>query len=158
MKIDKNMIRKHDSLSLGSYPQEPKENERTPISWRVLDIDDDEAILISEYILDCKRYHNELVDTSWQKSDLRNWLNHHFYNNAFSIEEQKMIQSDYLGDYVSLLSCSELETYFADNRIERRTTATEYARMVKGDGCKLYVYDKSEEVNYMTVGGIRQAC
>lgn len=31
--------------------------DNTPIEWRVLDIEDNKALLISQYALDCKRYN-----------------------------------------------------------------------------------------------------
>lgn len=63
-----------DIITFGSYPQTADGTDKTPIQWRVLNNSDNELFILSEYILDCKRYHNEGVDTTWQDADLRKWL------------------------------------------------------------------------------------
>lgn len=54
-----------------------------------------ELFILSEYILDCKRYHGELTDITWRDCDLRKWLNNEFYNAAFSATEKKLRSANY---------------------------------------------------------------
>ena len=116
--------------------------DNTPIEWRVLDIEDDKALLISQYALDCKRYNEESINTSWEKCTLRKWLNSDFLNSAFNSTEQNLIQLstvtadenpeyDYVNqgndtkDKVFLLSAKEAEQYFKNDE-DRKCNPTEF--------------------------------
>src|SRR5436309_650359 len=68
-----------DIILFGMYPQTADGADRTPIAWRVLRHADRELLVVSEYILDCKRYHGEYADVTWRDCDLRQWLNDAFY-------------------------------------------------------------------------------
>ena len=65
-----------------------------------------ELFLLSEYILDCRRYHGESVDMKWRDSvditwhdcDLRKWLNDEFYNTAFNATEKEFIKTTHCAD------------------------------------------------------------
>ena len=70
------------TFELGSYPQGAN-GEVKPILWRVLDIVDGYALLLSDKILDAKAYHEEDIDISWDKCTLNDWLNNDFCNKAF---------------------------------------------------------------------------
>ena len=101
-----------------------------PIKWRVLDIEGDCALLISEDILTVRQYHSSDVDITWADSDIRAWLNDDFLNEAFSEDEQKSIMlskipnpdNDFYGtpggvdteDKFFLLSIDEAERFFVD--------------------------------------------
>ena len=112
-------------------------------------------MLISEKALDSKPYNTTRnYDVTWENCSLRKWLNETFLNNAFSAEEQALIQSttvsadknpDYstdpgnaTTDKVFLLSITEAEKYF-DSDKARRCAPTAYA-IAQGaytnDGCK----------------------
>ena len=82
-------------LIFGSYEQDNNlENGAEPIEWQVLDIKDGKALVISKFGLDCKPYDNNKYGTdTWETCSLRKWLNNKFFNNAFSSEEQKFVQS-----------------------------------------------------------------
>lgn len=69
-----------------------------PIRWRVLDTADGKALLLSDQVLDGKRYHEEQKEVTWQNSTLRSWLNgyeknekQNFIDCAFREEEQKAL-------------------------------------------------------------------
>ncbi len=72
----------------GSYPQ-GRNGEVKPIKWRILSQTDDELFLLSEYILDAKRFDNKR--NNYANSEIRKWLNNEFYNKAFNEEEKSMI-------------------------------------------------------------------
>ncbi len=63
-----------------------------PIKWRVLKVDGEQALLLSDQALDTVRY-NEQSDknVTWETSTVRSWLNNEFLNKAFSQEEQSSI-------------------------------------------------------------------
>ncbi len=72
-----------------SYPADDKQ----PIKWRVLSIDDDkEALLLSDRLLDVKQY-SDSVSGDWAASSLRSYLSGAFLSNAFSREEQSLIST-----------------------------------------------------------------
>lgn len=123
-----------DIITFGKYEQDADTgNGKEEIEWRVLDIEEDRVLLISEYALDCKQYNTEYEDSTWETCSLRKWMNDYFYNEAFSSEEKEKIPlSDistednpvgtsgtlYAGedtqDYVFNLSVQEVEKYFGD--------------------------------------------
>lgn len=81
-------MKKQDIVEFGSYYQ-INGKEKTPIEWRVLDIKDGEALLLSLKILDWHNFDSNTND--WENSEIREWLNDYFYNEAFSKEEKKKI-------------------------------------------------------------------
>ena len=60
-----------------------------PIKWRVLQKDSQQAFLLSEYILEAKRFDED--SNNYEKSEIRKWLNDEFYNVAFTKEERERI-------------------------------------------------------------------
>ena len=46
-----------------------------PITWRVLEVSGDTALLLADRGLDCAPYHGQYEDVPWEGSDLRIWLN-----------------------------------------------------------------------------------
>ena len=77
-----------NSVFFGEYPQNGSNPE--PIEWLVLEADDNQALLISRYALDCKTFHRSAL-SSWRDSDLRVWLNDKFLNKAFNHDERSRI-------------------------------------------------------------------
>lgn len=85
-------IKAGDIVTFGTYPQTKKGKDKTPIEWVVLKTEDGKAMLLSRYVLDCKRYNDGNRKVTWEKCTLRKWLNKDFLKKAFSKEEQKAIQ------------------------------------------------------------------
>ncbi len=133
-----------DIIYLGKYEQDNiASNGKEEIEWRVLYKFDGEGMLVvSRYALDCKKYHNSLESVTWETSDLRNWLNNDFYNDAFTKNERANIQTIALSnednsqyntnggnetkDKIFLLSEGEAKTYLPSTA-ERICIATKYA-------------------------------
>lgn len=166
-----------ETIAFGAYPQSAEGTDRTPIKWRVLQNSASEVLLLSEYILDCKRYHGksaditwyDCVDIIWRDCDLRQWLNDEFYNTAFTAEEKKVIKSTHCTDNgeenpdtedkVFLLSVAEIKALTdVHGKDLLRTVGTDFAKTRKPDGCNLYVYDKSIKDNYVTIDGEENGC
>ncbi len=160
-------------ITFGTYPQMADGADRTPIEWRVLHNSDSELFILSEYILDCRRYHGEYADVTWRDCDLRKWLNDEFYNAAFNTTEKGLVKTTCCADNgdgspdtedkVFPLSVVEVKA-FTDARdgtsttIRRRTIGTEFAKARKTDGCRLYVYDKGVDKDYIAENGEKRGC
>ena len=58
-------------------PSNRQPSKKQPIKWIVLEANENEALLISLYGLDCKEYdnHKDSNDITWENCDLRKWLN-----------------------------------------------------------------------------------
>ena len=66
-----------------------------PIKWRVLSISEDatDAFLIADKVVDLARYYEDgSVEITWEKSDIRQWLNSEFMDKAFTESEKDHIK------------------------------------------------------------------
>ena len=129
-------------LKFGCYPQN-NGSVREPIDWQVLKVKGNEALLVSRFALECKQYHHESADITWEDCDLRKWLNDEFLKEAFSAEEQERIlptavfndDEGWYGtrggndtrDLVFCLSFAEAARYFHNDR-ERKCMPTALAK------------------------------
>lgn len=119
---------------------------------------------MSDYLLDCKRYYKDFTDITWRDSDLRKWLNDEFYNTAFDDSEKRFLKPTLCSengegtpdtnDKVFLLSVNELRS-LSDTlgKDLRRAVGTEFAKVKKADGCRLYTYNLKDERNYKIENG-----
>lgn len=81
-----------DVITFGQYEQDGNyDNGPEDIEWVILSIDEEKALVVSKYALDCQPYNTEYVDVTWENCSLRAWLNNDFLNAAFSEEEQEHI-------------------------------------------------------------------
>ena len=62
-----------------------------PIKWKVLNNDGESLFLITDQAIDCKSYHETEDNITWEKCNLRTWLNGNFYASAFDENEQSAI-------------------------------------------------------------------
>ena len=134
-----------DIVTFGSYLQWNEETPE-PLQWRVLSIDKEnhKSLIISEYVIDGKKYNDKFVETTWASSTIRAWLNDSFMNETFTDEERDLIlkthvetpseygyEREFPGgeateDYIFLLSMDEARSYFSNNsdRTARPTNHT----------------------------------
>lgn len=86
-----------DCIYFGNYYQSDKAGKKKePIKWRVLSTDGNEALLLSDYVLDIRQYvevDDKWVDATWETSSLRTWLNNDFMKTAFSSEDKEGIKT-----------------------------------------------------------------
>ena len=85
-----------ETMTLGRWAGEP-------IVWRVIDVKDGRALLVSRDILEIRPFHPDdepiggsdfikgAYRVSWNTCELRGWLNGVFWNEAFTGEEQARI-------------------------------------------------------------------
>lgn len=136
-----------DIIEFGSYEQDNiTGNGPEPIEWQVLDVDGDEAFLVSVYALDTMKF-NETVkslektyDLLWAESDIRAWLNQVFLETAFSEDERNCLvpveNEGNVTDLVFLLSKEELLRYFPWE-YDHLCQPTEFATVKEGSRDKL---------------------
>lgn len=132
-----------DMVNLGSYEQDNNtENGKENVTWLVLAVEGKKALLVSEKVLDTKKYNEEKVDITWENSTLRTWLNKDFLNAVFEKKEAKKVVETTVKnadnskhgttggndtkDKIFLLSIDEAEKYFATDEL-RRSMGTEFA-------------------------------
>ena len=130
-------------ITFGKYEQDNVSEEKEDIEWIVLDKTDDKLLVISKCLLDTEiPFSANGKIMTWEDSDLRNWLNKDFIQEAFSDEEKEKIilhavensSNTEFGtngggnteDKVFLLSGNEVEQYFPENE-QRLAEATAYA-------------------------------
>lgn len=79
-------------VSLGRYEQDGnEENGPEEIFWLVMERNADTLTLMSLYCLDACAYQLEGIDTTWESSYVREFLNGQFFTNAFDAGEQARI-------------------------------------------------------------------
>ena len=139
-----NSLNVGDVVEFGKYEQDNNtSNGKEDIEWSVLAKEGDRLLLISKYALDCKQYNADYVGVTWETCSLRQWLNGTFLNDAFSTEEQSLIQDTYVPadanpkyntnpgnattDKIFLLSINEANKYFGSDE-DRKCIPTEYAK------------------------------
>lgn len=118
------------------------------IKWRVLQNNGDTLFVLADRGLDCKKYHQELTNDTWETCSLRQWLNDDFYNTAFSSGEQSAIIEQTVAneanaeyetaggtatqDYVYLLSVEEWTNpaYGYCDEVYKTMPASDYAGLM----------------------------
>ena len=119
------------------------------LEWIVLERKDDKALLVSKYIIDGKKFHEERRPITWEGCTLRRWLNNDFYNEVFSsAEKSKILTTETKNapnpvynissgidthDKVFLLSYDDVKKYFKSNA-ETKCQVTLFAKN-KGAYC-----------------------
>lgn len=80
-----------------------KKDDKEPIKWRVLQINGDDAFLLSDKILDVQKYNKSYRAIQWEDCSLRQWLNQEFFINAFNEKEREgIIEADVKnGEYIN---------------------------------------------------------
>lgn len=79
-----------DYLTFGNYPQEA-DGSILPIAWRVIEIKNNKALILSDELLDYIPYNDTKANVTWETSSLRKWLNSYFLNTAFNSDEKQLI-------------------------------------------------------------------
>jgi len=97
--------------------------------WRVLDIQDGKALLLSSKIVEKRAYHQSNKDITWAACDLRHYLNCEFYD-SFGEGKSRIAEANIMtsnnpwfgtdggaetNDKVFLLSIEEVVKYFGDS-------------------------------------------
>lgn len=130
-----------DTIKFGNYYQS-NSTEKEEIEWKVLEVKDGKALIISDKALDSVKYNEEYTDVTWETCTLRKWMNNDFLNTAFNAGEQTIIAETKVTadanpkystnpgnettDKVFLLSINEVNKYFTSDD-DRMCVPTAYA-------------------------------
>ena len=86
-----------DTITFGRYEQDnDPSNGPEEIEWTLLKKEEDRALVISNYALDCQPYNTVRANVTWSTCSLRTWLNTDFLNAAFTEVERARIPSAYV--------------------------------------------------------------
>jgi hypothetical protein len=112
-----------------------------PLYWRVLKREYDKILLITEDLIECRKYHEKNTNVTWETCSLRKWMNEEFIYTAFNNEEDRsrialVLNSnpdfeypaegeDPTWDRVFALSIDEVRRYFK-NDSDRMAALTPY--------------------------------
>ncbi|MBQ7850587.1 MAG: hypothetical protein IJ343_12740 [Clostridia bacterium] len=128
-------------LTLGTFPQ-TAEGEVAPILWRVLQVKDGRAYILSEYVLEARRIHGDYneyankptakknpgFDGDFTQTEMAQYLNGEFTKN-FTAAEMALLSPDETLGMFTLLSSDELKDknlgFSKDN--DRKAWGTAYA-------------------------------
>ncbi|MDR7855208.1 DUF6273 domain-containing protein [Tissierella sp.] len=99
-------------------------------NWRVLDMQNNTALIITEEIIEHRSYHDAYKDITWADCALRKYLNGEFYDNFNTADKSRIIpvinknpDNQWYGskggadteDSIFLLSIEEVCKYFGDS-------------------------------------------
>ncbi len=118
-----------DYITFGTYEQNDVDDGKEEIEWKVIDVKEGKALIISKYCLDAKPYNTEHTSLTWENCTLRKWLNEEFYDIAFTAEDKLRISEESVDDTkdkVFLLNIEEVNKYFSNDG-DRIATSTVYA-------------------------------
>ena len=59
--------------------------------WRVLEVQNNTALIITEYFIEQRAYHNAYKDITWADCSLRKYLNSEFYDRFTAAEKSRII-------------------------------------------------------------------
>jgi len=143
-------IKKEDATSTGASYNWTSDNmyhyfKFEPIKWRVMDVTNNSARLISDVALDAQKYNQEAREVSWSTSSLRSWLNgfdasknqtktdyssNNFVNTAFDSKEKDALVSTN-NDTVTILSEEDMKntsSYGLEHPDSRTCKTSAYAQ------------------------------
>lgn len=98
--------------------------------WRVLDIQNDMALIISDEIIEQRAYHDAYKEITWADCALRKYLNGTFYEKFDEVDQSKIVKvtnknfdNQWYGseggadtlDQIFILSLEEVCKYFGDS-------------------------------------------
>lgn len=154
-----------NTYCFGSYQQDYENTgEKEPVEWIVLDKNKSSVLLLSKKGLEIQPFNSTNHHVTWETCALREWLNTTFIQQAFSEEEQALIQETTVKqtknpkykndpgnptvDKVFILSCNEVKKYFktedniccqpSDYAIYQ-STCTEGKTLIGNDTCSWWL-------------------
>ncbi|MBP5287867.1 MAG: hypothetical protein J6Z08_08225 [Elusimicrobiales bacterium] len=100
-------------IRAGSWPP-GSDRKKNPLEWIILEKNgDSDMLLLCTEAVSVMPYHNSYAFISWEKSDIRQWLNGVFFEKAFSREEKKNI----------ITSAVKYDSYMASGSISEGLSA-----------------------------------
>ena len=139
-------------VEFGSFPQ-GKSGEVKKILWRVLENNNSHKLLVSEYVLACKMWHDTITKAtiSWEVSDLRKWLNGYFFNSAFNSQEKSQIVerlNTKNGVFYHKDNIGKVKTQYAKQNILYDDTFEKYEELGKDTKDKVFLLNVGETIDF----------
>ena len=121
------------TIYLGNYRASKDErSDKEKIEWIVLHVEENKMLVVSRYGLDTQPFHSKKEKTTWKDSNIRKWLEKHFYYEAFSDEERsRILLTDVFPDETVLWDC------------DLGSKSSDHIFLLSYDEVKEYVYDDS---------------
>lgn len=149
-------------LNLGTFPQ-TADGQVQPILWRVLTVEDGQAYILSEYVLEARCIHSDYYayahkptdkkypgfDGDFSQTEMSQYLNGDFAQNNFTQEELALVaQDETLGQFY-LVTAADLKNkdYGFGTDKSRKAWGTEYA---KANGLFVYSVSRGKHSPYWT--------
>jgi hypothetical protein len=130
--------------------------------WRVLDVQDRQALVISEYVLEKRPYHAQDVNITWADCSLRQNLNGEFLDKFSASDKAKIISTpiatlnnprygtsggESVTDSIFLLSLKEVCRYFGDSMAElKKVKKDKYVFNDKNSQNRIAKFVQSDEL------------
>lgn len=110
-----------DRVIMGTYDDEP-------ITWIVIESDKDGLKLLSKYGLEKMKMDKDPNANEFAATDLHEWLNEDFYDEAFSTSEKKLIVANEEDDNVSLIGKISMKDGFDRECMNELFIGTGYSK------------------------------
>lgn len=149
-------------LNLGTFPQ-TADGQVQPILWRVLNVDNGQAYILSEYVLEARCIHSDYYayahkptdkknpgfDGDFAQTEMSQYLNGDFAQNNFTEEELALIAQDEALGRFYLVTAEDLKNkaYGFGTDQSRKAWGTEYA---KANGLFVYGANRGKHSPYWT--------
>ena len=137
---DASIYQQNKQIEFGTYTIN-SEKYKDPIVWDVIKEYSDKKLLLARNIIDYKQFYTNKDDDTqklWNNSYLRQWLNTHFYNTAFTETEKEMILTNIRDDNESIHNNFNSEEY---NKIPTTT------KIPSEDKVFLLTYENTQTYN-----------
>ena len=138
---------KNTSVYFGRYYQDKDGKELAPIEWTVLDNKDGKTLLITAKTIDSKPFHQKRKAVTWDRSDLRTWLNGIFLATAFNAEERAAI---------ALTEVTMLKNPRFDTPVGKPTRDKVF--LLSYEECLRYMPTDADRKNFPTEYAVAQGC
>jgi len=137
-----------------------------PITWRVLDIQKDKALMITEKVIEKRHYNEQSALVTWEACTLREYLNNDFLKNFHNDEKMRIAQTriqnydnpwcgskggNATDDKIFLLSIEEVIKYFGDSgQLNDRNRKNDFINTTYNKICSL---SREEVIKYFSDSG-----
>jgi len=115
--------------------------------WRVIAEQDDRALILSVEVFDCRQFHQVLNDCSWNKSNIRGYLNTHFLNSFTKAEQATIIEQNETTDKIFLLSLEDVKKYSNVEGMHRVSENGWWLRSQGSNSCNVAFVNSNGVVN-----------
>lgn len=106
--------------------------EGEPILWRVLDVKDNKALIITDSVLVDLPYNKEGHYIAWKDTSLRKWLNNDFLSSFDAAQKKQIIESSVANNEFPVGSTTEDQVF-----ILSKEEAEGYLNRSYGDRCEI---------------------